>query len=77
MQELSSKTAVVTGAASGIGLGFAEAFAAQGMNVVMTDVESGPLEDAAFLRGVETTELGLREPVQLDGDPPRTVRLAR
>lgn len=43
MQELSSKTAVVTGAASGMGLAFAEAFAAQGMNVVMTDVESGPL----------------------------------
>ena len=43
MKQLAGKTAVVTGAASGMGLAFAEAFAAQGMNVVMSDVESGPL----------------------------------
>ncbi len=43
MKELSGKTAVVTGAASGLGLAFSEAFAALGMNVVMTDVEAGPL----------------------------------
>jgi len=44
MEELSGKTAVITGAASGMGLAFAEAFAAEGMNVVMADVEAGPLE---------------------------------
>ena len=43
MKELSGKTAVVTGAASGLGLAFSESFAALGMNVVMADVEAGPL----------------------------------
>lgn len=39
MQELAGKTAVVTGAASGIGLALTEAFVARGMNVVMADIE--------------------------------------
>lgn len=47
MKELSGKTAVVTGAASGIGLALAERFVAEGMNVVMADVEKGRLESAA------------------------------
>lgn len=37
MRELNEKTAVVTGAASGIGLAVAEAFTAAGMHVVMAD----------------------------------------
>jgi NAD(P)-dependent dehydrogenase (short-subunit alcohol dehydrogenase family) len=44
MQDLAGKTAVVTGAASGMGLAFAETFADEGMNVVMADVEAGPLQ---------------------------------
>ena len=39
MRELDGKVAVVTGAASGIGLGMAQRFAAEGMRVVMADVE--------------------------------------
>jgi NAD(P)-dependent dehydrogenase (short-subunit alcohol dehydrogenase family) len=39
--------AVVTGAASGIGLGLAERFAAEGMRVVMADVEEPALAEAA------------------------------
>jgi len=38
--------AVVTGAASGIGLGIAEAFAGRGVNVVLADVEVGALAEA-------------------------------
>lgn len=51
MKEFKGKTAVVTGAASGIGLALATRFAAEGMNVVMSDVERGRLEEAA--RGVD------------------------
>jgi NAD(P)-dependent dehydrogenase (short-subunit alcohol dehydrogenase family) len=38
---------VVTGAASGIGLGLAERFAGSGLNIVMADVEEQRLADAA------------------------------
>lgn len=46
MQELSGKVAVITGGASGIGLAMAEAFAKQGMKLVLADIESGPLNEA-------------------------------
>jgi NAD(P)-dependent dehydrogenase (short-subunit alcohol dehydrogenase family) len=47
MDTLEGKTAVVTGAASGIGLGMTEAFASRGMKVVMADVEAEALEREA------------------------------
>jgi NAD(P)-dependent dehydrogenase (short-subunit alcohol dehydrogenase family) len=46
MKDLRGKTAVVTGAASGIGRGFAERFVAEGMNVVLADYDEPALERA-------------------------------
>ena len=44
MREFSGKTAVVTGAASGMGLAMARRFAAEGMNVVLADIEADTLD---------------------------------
>ncbi|MGE4606648.1 MAG: SDR family NAD(P)-dependent oxidoreductase [Myxococcota bacterium] len=44
MENLSGRVAVVTGAASGIGRGMAEAFIAEGMKVVLADVERSALD---------------------------------
>ena len=46
MESLSGKTAVVTGAGSGMGRAFAERFARAGMNVVLADVEAPKLDEA-------------------------------
>ena len=46
MKEFAGKVAVVTGAASGIGLATASRFAEAGMKVVMADIQEDALEDA-------------------------------
>src|SRR5690348_1690802 len=47
MIDISGKTAIVTGAASGIGLGIATALAEAGANVVMADIQKHAVEEAA------------------------------
>jgi NAD(P)-dependent dehydrogenase (short-subunit alcohol dehydrogenase family) len=47
MMDISGKTAIVTGAASGIGLGIATALAEAGANVVMADIQKEAVEAAA------------------------------
>lgn len=69
MQELSGRVAVVTGAASGIGLALAERFAAEGMKVVLADIEEPALrlaEEKLSTRGAET--LAVRTDVSLWDD---------
>src|SRR5919205_2100365 len=47
MIDISGKTAIGTGAASGIGLGIATALAEAGANVVMADIQKDRVEEAA------------------------------
>jgi len=51
MDPLSGKVAVVTGAGSGIGWAMAERFGAEGMAVVLADIEAGALDDATAKLG--------------------------
>ncbi len=46
MQDLEGRVAVITGAASGIGLAMARRFGRAGMRVVLADIEKDPLEAA-------------------------------
>jgi NAD(P)-dependent dehydrogenase (short-subunit alcohol dehydrogenase family) len=69
------RVAVVTGAASGIGLALAERFAAEGMKIVMADVEAYALERAAAaLRGRATAVLATRVDVSKADDVERLAR---
>lgn len=64
MQQFEGRVAVVTGAASGMGLAFAERFAREGMKVVLADVEEPALEAAVQrLRQAEHDVIGVRADV--------------
>jgi NAD(P)-dependent dehydrogenase (short-subunit alcohol dehydrogenase family) len=61
MQDISGKTAIVTGAASGIGLSIATALAENGANVVMADIQKDAVEAAAHaLSGTNKQVLPVR-----------------
>jgi NAD(P)-dependent dehydrogenase (short-subunit alcohol dehydrogenase family) len=60
VQEFADRVAVVTGAASGIGRSLADRCAAEGMRVVLADVEQAPLDAAVSeLRAGGHTVLGV------------------
>ena len=62
--DVSGRTAVVTGGASGIGRGMARAFAGAGMNVVVADIEQAPLDEVvAELTATGTEAIGVRTDV--------------
>jgi NAD(P)-dependent dehydrogenase (short-subunit alcohol dehydrogenase family) len=71
VQQLEGRTAVVTGAASGIGLALVEAFVAEGMQVVMADMveerldaEAGRITDAGG--DVHAITVDVRDPDAVD-----------
>jgi len=62
--DVTGKTAVITGGASGIGRGIARCFASQGMQLVLADIEQDPLEEVvAELAEAGTEALGVKTDV--------------
>jgi NAD(P)-dependent dehydrogenase (short-subunit alcohol dehydrogenase family) len=69
VKDLRGKVAVITGGASGIGLAMAEAFGAEGMKLVIGDIEQAALDRAVHAlqtRGYEA--IGVRTDVAKFGD---------
>jgi NAD(P)-dependent dehydrogenase (short-subunit alcohol dehydrogenase family) len=71
MEELSGKVAVITGAGSGIGRALAEAFAAEGMRMMLADIDEKRLDEVADdlrARDVEVatrvTDVGLGDEIE-------------
>ena len=64
MKDLAGKTAVVTGGASGIGRAMVDRFTAEGMNVVVADIDGAAAEaTAAELVGAGHRAVGIRTDV--------------
>ncbi len=59
MQTLQGKTALVTGAAGALGYAISEDLVAQGLKVIMADIDSGRLEDLAGQLGAAAVPLVL------------------
>ncbi len=73
--DVNGKVAVVTGGASGIGRGMARCFGANGMKVVVADIESGPLDEVVAelsAKGIEAlavrTDVSKAEDIQALAD---------
>jgi NAD(P)-dependent dehydrogenase (short-subunit alcohol dehydrogenase family) len=75
MQELGGKTAYVTGGASGIGLAMGKAFAAEGMQVMLADVEAVALD--AAVEGLSQYQGRVRGVVCDVADPDSVERAAQ
>jgi NAD(P)-dependent dehydrogenase (short-subunit alcohol dehydrogenase family) len=79
MQDVQGKVAVITGAASGIGRGMAEAFAEAGMKLVLADIEEPTLlETARALRDagadVHAVPTDVSKPEQIEQLAKETLR---
>ncbi|MDX2382225.1 MAG: SDR family NAD(P)-dependent oxidoreductase [Acidimicrobiia bacterium] len=69
MDDFKGRTAVITGGASGIGLAVATGLAAEGMNLVLADIEEGPLSNTvADIEANGTSVIGVRTDVSKRDD---------
>lgn len=69
MQDLAGKTAFITGAASGIGLGVATSLAQAGVKVMLCDIEQGALDAAvARLKATNADVEGVKADVSLKAE---------
>ncbi len=59
MQDFRDKTAVITGAASGIGLALARRAAREGMRLVLADIEGDKLQAAVANLSIDADRLSL------------------
>src|ERR1700680_2619876 len=77
MKEFRGKVAVITGAASGIGLGIAERCVREGMKVVLADLDEANLTQAETeLKTAGGTVLGVRTDVSKRSDVEALARQA-
>lgn len=77
MKEFREKVAVVTGAASGIGRALAQRFAQAGMKVVLADVETAALEQAAHeIAAAGTAVLAVRTDISKAAEVERLAQTA-
>jgi NAD(P)-dependent dehydrogenase (short-subunit alcohol dehydrogenase family) len=69
MKDLAGKTAFITGAASGIGLGVATSLAQAGVKVMLCDIEQGALDSAvARLKATNADVEGVKADVSLKAE---------
>ncbi|MER5865519.1 3-hydroxybutyrate dehydrogenase [Kitasatospora sp. NPDC002040] len=68
-RSLEGRTALVTGAASGIGRACAEVFAAAGARVYVVDLSAGPAKELAARLGGEAVVADLSDPAAVDALP--------
>lgn len=68
---LEGRTSIITGGAQGIGFAIAEAFAKEGSNIVLGDLNRSAVEDAALRLGIGGKAIGVEcnvtDPVGVDG----------
>jgi 3-oxoacyl-[acyl-carrier protein] reductase len=73
---LEGRTSIITGGAQGIGFAIAEAFAKEGANIVLGDLNKSAVEDAALRLGVGGQAIGVECNVTNPADTEKLIQTA-